>query len=78
MIRPTAGAGHGRYDDGRSRPFQPDSNNARQVIAQTLAARDGWAEIRPGHWAAAGALVKELRGRGLLTGRRKTTPQPAR
>lgn len=55
-----------RCDDGASRPFLPDSVDVRQVIAETVAIRNGWAEIRPGHWADAGALVKALKARGML------------
>lgn len=70
-IRPWEGAkGDGRCDDGRSRPFLPDSADPRQVIAQTLAGRHGWAEIRPGHWAEAAAVVKALREQRLLVDRR--------
>lgn len=54
-------------DDGRSRPFAPDTTrSARQIVARVLAERDGWAEIRPGHWAEAGAIVAALRARDLL------------
>jgi hypothetical protein len=62
----TGDYGSYRSDDGASRPFQPDSTDARQVVAEVIARRDGWAEIRPGHWADAGVLVKELKAHGML------------
>ena len=54
------------YDDGQSRKFDDASTNPRQIVAQTLAKRAGWAEIRPEHWAEAGAIVKALRTAGRL------------
>lgn len=48
--------------DGRSRPFT--GRTARDLIAETLARYDGWAEIRPTHWSQAGAVVKVLRAEG--------------
>ncbi len=54
------------YDDGKSRQFVQDPTDARQLLAQTLASRDGWREIRPAHWATAGALVRELKDAGHL------------
>ena len=56
------------FADGSSRPF--GGTTARDVIARTLAERDGWAEIRPTHWAHAGALVKALRAAGFPLRRR--------
>jgi len=54
------------YDDGKSRPFVAGTTDPRQLLAQTLAQRDGWVEIRPAHWATAGALVRELKAGGHL------------
>lgn len=60
------------HDDGRSRPF--GGGTARDVIAETLARRGGWAEIRPTHWADAGAAVKALRADGYAL--RRTVSRP--
>lgn len=49
------------FDDDSSRTIDDESTDPRMVIARTLARRDGWAEIRPTHWATAGALVRKLR-----------------
>lgn len=64
----------GRFtsDDGESRPFQPDSTDPRVITATVIARRSGWAEIRPGHWAEAGAIVKALKDAGQLVDRRRT------
>ena len=59
----TGAWGAQRCDDGDSRPF--GGTTARDVIAETLARRDGWAEVRPSHWRAAGATVKALRAAGI-------------
>ncbi len=56
--------GEQRCDDGESRSF--GGTDARSVIAETLARREGWAEIRPGHWRHAGAVAAALRDAGLL------------
>lgn len=63
--------GNGRSTDGASRQFEPSSTDPRHVVAMALAEREGWAEIRPMHWATAGVIVKALRTRGLLVDRRK-------
>lgn len=42
-------------------------------INAVLARRDGWAEIRPGHWAGSGAIVKALKAAGHLVDRRRKT-----
>ncbi len=55
--------GEMRLDDGSSRPF--GGTDARSVIAECLARRSGWAEIPPGTWADAGAIVKALRSAGV-------------
>lgn len=47
------------FADGHSRPF--GGATAREVLAETLARRNGWGEIRPTHWADAGAMLTELR-----------------
>lgn len=52
-----------RLDDGKSRPFGGPA--VRDLLAQVLAEWDGWAEIRPTHWATAGAQVKVLRAEGI-------------
>ncbi len=76
MVRPWQGPhGDGLLGDDRGRPFQPDSSRPQQVIAQTLAERDGWAQITPRHWRDAAAVVKALRERGLLAGRTNPPPQ---
>jgi hypothetical protein len=49
-----------------SRPFQSNPTDPRQVIAQVLAERSGFTEIRRGHWADSGALVKALKAEGML------------
>lgn len=54
------------YDDGKSRPFVAGATDARQLLAQTIAKRDGWAEIRPAHWATAGVLVRTLKTAGCM------------
>lgn len=72
---PTGTYGSFTYDDGDSRPFNPDSTDPRQITAQVIARRDGWAEIRPGHWAAAGAIVKALKEAGQLVDRRVIRPR---
>ncbi len=55
-------------DDGRSRPF--GGGTSRDVVAEALARHDGWAEIRPGQWALAGRVVKDLRTAGWRLGAR--------
>jgi hypothetical protein len=62
----TGNYGTYRSDDGQSRAFQPDSDDVRQIVAEVIARRDGWAEIRSGHWADAGVVVKELKARGMI------------
>lgn len=57
-------------DDGVSRPFDPASTDPRMIVAIALGKRDGWTEIRPAHWADAGAVVKELKAKGQLVDRR--------
>lgn len=59
------------YNDGQSRRFDDASTNPRMVIAQTLAKRAGWAEIRPDHRAEAGAIVKALKEAGTFVARRR-------
>lgn len=58
-----------------SRQFDPDTDDPRMVIAEVIAKRDGWAEIRPGHWATAGAIVKALKGRDMVKPKRERNPQ---
>ena len=57
--------GEFRRDDGQSRPF--GGGTARDVVAEVVARRDGWVEIRPGHWAEAGAVIEALRTAGFPT-----------
>lgn len=57
--------------DGRSRAIDGTTTEPRMVIARYLAHADGWAEIRPGHWAEAGAIVKALKAAGQLVDRRR-------
>lgn len=72
MRAPYAGLnGNGRSDDGSSRQFDDATKDPRHVVARTLAEYDGWAEIRPGHWAEAGRVVKALKAAEMLAGRRK-------
>lgn len=52
-----------RLDDAQSRPF--GGATARDIIAESLASFDGWGEIRPTHWAAAGRAVRDLRAAGI-------------
>ncbi len=52
------------YDDGKSRPFR--ANTARELVAQVIASWDGWIEVRPVHWAQAGAIVQDLKAAGWL------------
>lgn len=68
---------HGTYrvDDGNSRQFEPDSDDPRHVTAEVIAKRDGWAGIRPGHWAEAGAIVKALKGRDMVKAKRERNPR---
>lgn len=64
-------------DDGRSRPFV--GRTSRDVIAEALARRDGWAEIRPGQWALAGRIVRDLRAAGWPTRQHdRQSTEPAR
>lgn len=42
-----------------SRPF--GGGTPRDVIAEALARRNGWPEIRPMAWTEAGAVLKALR-----------------
>jgi hypothetical protein len=70
MASVTGPFGHRRCDDGKSRQFDPESTDPRVIIASELAQRDGWAEIRLGHWGEAGGIVKALKGKGLLVDRR--------
>ncbi len=67
--------GEQRCDDGASRVF--GGTDARSVVAETLARRGGWAEIRPGNWRHAGAVAAALRDAGLLLtpSMRLTAPQ---
>lgn len=58
-----------RNPDGSGRPF--GGTSAREVIAETLARRRGWAEIPPNVWSDAGAIVKALGAAGIDTTRRK-------
>lgn len=69
-------------DDGDSRPFPTaDTLDPREIVAQVLAVRDGWAEIRPNHWATAGAVVKALKAAGRIATvaemNRRTSRAPA-
>ena len=68
------GYGNQTIADGRSRTIDDTSTDPRMVAARTLARRDGWAEIRPTHWAMAGAIVKALKEAGQLVDRRRTRP----
>lgn len=67
----TGDFGNYKCADGASRPFDDTSTDPRMIAAQVLARRDGWAEIRPGHWAEAGAIVKALKAAGQLVDRRR-------
>ena len=64
------GWGNKTLADGKSRPIDDGSTDPRMVIARHLAREDGWAEIRPPHWATAGRLVKDLKAAGQLVDRR--------
>jgi hypothetical protein len=66
----TGDYGQYRCDDGHSRTFVPDSMDPRVIVAMVLAKRGGWAEIRPGTWTEAGAIVRELKAKGQLVDRR--------
>jgi hypothetical protein len=61
--------------DGSSRDIDDATTDPRMVIARYLARADGWAEIRPGHWAKAGAIVKALKAAGQLIDRRRRAPR---
>ncbi len=61
--------------DTASRPFGSATDDPRQVIAEVVAAREGWAEIRPGHWATAGAIVKALKARDMVKAKRDRNPK---
>lgn len=78
MTQPTrphivGGYGNQTLADGDSRPFDDASTDPRMIVARLLARRDGWAEIRPTHWATAGAVVKALKEAGRLVDRRRKT-----
>ncbi len=69
----TGGYGHYRAttDAASSRPFVDSTDDPRQVVAEVIARRDGWVEIRPKHWADAGAIVKALKDRGMIRSKRE-------
>ncbi len=52
-------------EDGQTVPF--GGGTARDVIAETLARRDGFEEIHLAHWAQAGGIIDALRGAGFPT-----------
>lgn len=60
--------GERTHGDGKSRPFT--ARTSRDVVAEVLARREGRAEIRPGHWVAAGAIVRALKDAGWVLGQR--------
>lgn len=60
--------------DTASLQFVPDTDDPRQVIAEVIATRDGWAEIRPAHWATAGAIVRALKARDMVKPKRERNP----
>lgn len=60
--------------DTDSRQFVPDTDDPRQVIAEIIATRDGWAEIRPAHWATAGAILRALKARDMVKAKRERRP----
>ncbi len=69
---------HGNYrctTDTASLQLVPDTDDPRQVIAELLATRDGWAEIRPTHWATAGAIVRALKARDMVKAKRDRSPR---
>lgn len=68
---PDGGWGEFRRDDGESIPFNPASDDPRHIAAIELARRDGWAEIRPGHWATAGGVVRALKQRDMIRPKRE-------
>lgn len=60
----TGECGDYRLDDGCSRQF--GGGTPRDIVAEALARRSGWAEIRPTHWASAPHVVKALKDAGWL------------